>query len=181
MNKLNFFFSEYFASYKKLVNQIDHKKLTLFLDLIKKKKKKNKVLIFGNGAGASIASHVASDLTNSSKVKALSFDNTAQLTCFANDYKFEKWIKKTIEYYYDKGDLIILLSASGNSKNILNAAKYCNKKRINYFSITGFRKNNKLNKLSKNYYWIDSKSYNHIESIQLLILLSLVDRLKQTK
>ena len=62
------------------------------------------------------------------------------MTCFANDYKFEKWIKKTIEYYYDKGDLIILLSASGNSKNILNAAKYCNKKRINYFSITGFRK-----------------------------------------
>tara|TARA_B100000965_G_C19031680_1_gene515638 strand:+ start:157 stop:318 length:162 start_codon:yes stop_codon:yes gene_type:complete len=44
MNKLNFFFSEYFASYKKLVNQIDHKKLTLFLDLIKKKRKKTKFL-----------------------------------------------------------------------------------------------------------------------------------------
>ena len=46
MNKLNFFFSEYFASYKKLVNQIEHKKLTLFLDLIKKKKEKKQSSYF---------------------------------------------------------------------------------------------------------------------------------------
>jgi len=96
----------------------------------------------------------------------------------ANDYKFENWVKKTINYYYDKGDIVILLSASGKSKNMVNAANYCNKKKINFFSITGFKENNKLNKLSKSHYWIKSKSYNHIESVQLLILLSIVDNFK---
>ncbi len=171
------FFNVYFNRYKDLISKLDQKKIDEFYLKIKNLKKKNKILIFGNGAGAAIASHVASDLTNASKIKALSFDNTAHLTCFANDYKFENWIKKTLLSYYEKGDLIILLSASGNSKNMLNAASVCNKKKIDYFSITGFKKTNKLNKLSKNHYWIDSKSYNHVESIQLLILLSIVDRL----
>jgi len=176
MTKKSFSLKNYFKNYTKLVNQIDIKKINHFFNLVKSLKKKNKVLIFGNGAGAAIASHVASDLTNSSKIRALSFDNSAQITCFANDYKFENWIKKTLNYHYDKGDLVILLSASGNSKNMVNAARYCRKKKINFFSITGFNKKNKLNKESKNFYWINSKSYNYVESIQLLILLSIVDR-----
>tara|TARA_B100000131_G_C17828985_1_gene496876 strand:- start:54 stop:590 length:537 start_codon:yes stop_codon:yes gene_type:complete len=178
MNKNKFFYKKYFSDYVKLTKDINFGEINSFYNLIKKLKKNNKVLIFGNGAGAAIASHVASDLTNSSRIKALSFDNSAHITCFANDYKFENWIKKTLSFHYEKGDLIILLSASGNSKNMLKAASYCNKKKINYFSITGFKKNNKLNKLSKNHYWINSKIYNHVESIQLLILLSIVDRLK---
>ena len=174
----NNFLKRYFQDYKNLVQQLDYKKIQNFCFKIIKLKKKNKILIFGNGAGAAIASHVASDFTNASKIKALSFDNTAQLTCLANDYKFENWVKKTINYYYDKGDIVILLSASGKSKNMVNAANYCNKKKINFFSITGFKENNKLNKLSKSHYWIKSKSYNHIESVQLLILLSIVDNFK---
>tara|TARA_B110001452_G_scaffold122498_1_gene101598 strand:- start:990 stop:1535 length:546 start_codon:yes stop_codon:yes gene_type:complete len=177
----NNFFGEYFIKYSKLVDGLDHKKIDYLYNKINKLKKDNKVMIFGNGAGASIASHVASDLTNAAKVKSLSFDNTAQLSCYANDYKFENWVKKTIESYSFKNDLVILLSASGNSKNMLNAARYCIKNKINYFSITGFKKNNKLNKISKNFYWIDSNSYNYVESIQLLILLSIVDKISNTK
>ena len=173
------FFKKYLSDYKKLIENLDINKINSFLKLIKKVKKKNKVLIFGNGAGAAIASHVASDLTNSSKIKALSFDNSAQITCFSNDFRFENWITKTLDYYSEKGDVVILLSASGNSANMLNAAKYCKRKKIKFFSITGFDRYNKLNNLSSNFYWIKSKSYNHVESIQLLILLSIVDRLKK--
>ena len=64
------------------------------------------------------------------KIKALSFDNSAQITCFGNDYKFENWIFKTLEVFVDKEDLVILLSASGNSKNMINAAKFLNKKKL---------------------------------------------------
>ena len=109
----------------------------------------------------------------------MSFDNSAQITCFSNDFRFENWITKTLDYYSEKGDVVILLSASGNSANMLNAAKYCKRKKIKFFSITGFNRYNKLNNLSSNFYWIKSKSYNHVESIQLLILLSIVDRLKK--
>ncbi len=179
MKKNKFLLKQYLNNYIDLIYELDKKKINHFFNLIKKVKKDNKVLIFGNGAGAAISSHVASDLTNSSKVRALSFDNSAHITCFANDYGFDNWIKKTLQHHYIRGDLVILLSASGNSKNMLVAANYCNKKKINFFSITGFQKNNKLNKLSKNTMWINSKSYNHVETIQQLILLSLVDRLKK--
>ena len=64
-----------------------------------------------------------------------------------------------------------------NPKNIINAAKYCKSKRIKYFSISGFDKNNLLNKSSKNFIWINSKSYNEIEISQLLVLLSIIDKL----
>ena len=179
MKKNKFLLKHYLNNYIDLINELDIKKIDHFFELIKKIKKNNKVLIFGNGAGAAISSHVASDLTNSSGVRALSFDNSAHITCFANDYGFDNWIKKTLQHHYIHGDLVILLSASGNSKNMLVAANYCNEKKINFFSITGFQKNNKLNKLSKNTMWINSKSYNHVETIQQLILLSLVDRLKK--
>lgn len=177
MKKKKFSYKKYFSDYIKLIKNINFDEINLFYKLIKKLKKNNKVLIFGNGAGAAIASHVASDLTNSSRIRALSFDNSAHITCFANDYKFENWIKKTLSFHYQKGDLVILLSSSGNSKNMVVAGNYCNKKNIKFISITGFKKNNKLNKLSKNSLWINSNLYNHVESIQLLILLSLVDRL----
>jgi len=179
MEKDRNFLRKYLINYKKLTSMLDEEKIFSLLQMVKNLKKKNKILIYGNGAGAAIASHVASDFANHAKIRAISFDNSAQLTCLSNDYKFENWVTKTIEYYYDKGDLIILLSASGNSKNMVNAANYCNKKKINFFSITGFDKKNKLRNLSKKSYWINSKSYNFVELIQLLILLSIVDFIGQ--
>ena len=58
---------------------------------------------------------------------------------------------------------------------MINAAKYLNAKKINYYSLTGFKKNNRLNKISRNYFWIDSNSYNHVEVLQSIILLSIID------
>ena len=100
-------------------------------------------MIFGNGAGASIASHFANDLTNTSGIRAMSYDNTAQITCLSNDYLFQNWVKKIINYYANNNDLVILLSASGNSKNMINAAKFCKKKRFNIFQLRVLK--NKIN------------------------------------
>ena len=71
------------------------------------------------------------------------------------------------------------MSASGNSQNMINAAKHLNEKKINYYSLTGFKKNNRLNKVSKNYFWINSSSYNHVEVLQSIILLSVIDSIKK--
>ena len=100
-------------------------------------------------AGASIASHFANDLTNSSNYRVYSYDNSSQITCLSNDYKYSNWVKKIIEYYADKKDLIILISASGESRNMIEAARFCKRKKLQFISLTGFNKKNSLNKLSK--------------------------------
>ena len=80
-----------------------------------------------------IASHFSVDLTKNAKVRCINFNEADLLTCFSNDYGYEKWIENAIKYYCDKGDMLILVSSSGESKNIVNAAKYFkNMWEINY-------------------------------------------------
>ena len=173
----NNYLNHYSKDLIQLYKNIDLTHFEKLYSNIKSLKSDSKILIFGNGAGASISSHFANDISNSTNIKALSFDNSAHLTCFANDYGFENWIKKTIEIFAEKKDLIILISASGESANMVKAAKFCKVKKIKFFSLTGFKKNNKLNRNSKNHLWVNSMSYNKVELTQLLILLSIVDRL----
>ena len=65
------------------------------------------------------------------------------------------------------------------SENMLIAARLLNKKKINFFSLTGFNYKNKLNNLSKNHIWINSKNYNIVETIHLAILLTIIEDLKK--
>ena len=166
--------------YKSLLDKIDLGLIRIFSNELKKiKKDKKKVLVFGNGAGAAISSHFCSDLAKTLNIKALSFDNSAQITCFSNDYKFENCILETIKVYFNTGDLILLLSASGKSMNMINAAKYCKKNSIKFYSLTGFNVKNPLNKLSKKKFHIQSNNYNQVEVIQNLILLLTIDFLNK--
>ena len=77
--------------------------------IIKSKKNKSKILIFGNGGSAAIASHFSVDLTKNAKVSAMNFNEADLITCFANDYGFENWISKTIEHYADKNDISLVI------------------------------------------------------------------------
>jgi len=177
------FFQNYFRNQSNLLNfdeetLINLNKVKHFLSQVKKRKKK--VIIFGNGGSAAIANHFSIDLTKTSKIRCVNFNESSLLTCFSNDYGYENWVKKTIEFHGDKGDLIILISSSGESKNMINACKYALKKK--YFPIvtlTGFKKNNSLNKIGHINFWVKSKLYNHIENTHQFLLLSLVDSLKQ--
>ena len=61
-----------------------------------------KVLIFGNGGSASIASHVSVDLTKNTGLRCLNFNEAGLITCFANDYGFDRWSEKAIDFSGDK-------------------------------------------------------------------------------
>jgi D-sedoheptulose 7-phosphate isomerase len=143
--------------------------------IINTKRKKRKVYIFGNGGSASTANHIAVDLTKNAKIKSISVSNDNLISCFSNDYSFDEWMAKYADYFMEKGDLAILVSVSGNSKNVVNLAKYCKKKKILFYSLTGLKKNNKLNNISKNKIWIDSKSYNQVEVTHFMILAIVID------
>ena len=116
-------------------------------------------------------------LTKNAKIRSINFNESDLITCLANDYGHDNWVKKAIEFYIDKDDLVILISTSGNSQNVINAAKFLKQKKFSFFSLSGMKKNNLLNKISKpnNCIWVNNMSYNQIEIIHHLILLLTID------
>jgi D-sedoheptulose 7-phosphate isomerase len=138
---------------------------------------KNKIIFLGNGGSASIASHVSVDLTKNAKIRSVNFNEPDLITCFANDFGHENWMKEALRMYSNNNDIVVLISSSGKSKNIVNAAKWCAKSNLKFITLTGNNYNNPLKKLNKGgiNFWINSKAYNHIELAHLFILLSIVD------
>ena len=174
--KSNNFFKNYSKSISDLLNLVDTKLIDQSVELIKKKiKTNNTVYIAGNGGSASIASHVSVDFVKVAKVKSSTFNNSNLITCFANDYGHDNWIKEAIKSYCFNNDLLILISSSGKSLNILNAANYCKDSNIDLITLSGFNRDNELSKLGKVNFHVDSKNYNHIEMTHNIILLSIVD------
>ena len=146
--------------------------------IIKTKKNKSRILIFGNGGSAAIASHISVDLTKNIKVKAMNFNEADLITCFANDYGYDKWTSEALKIYSNTNDLVILISSSGSSKNIVNAAKFAKKQGNPLITLSGFKENNPLKKIGDVNVWVNSNSYNHIEMAHHIFLVAVIDCLK---
>ena len=71
-----------------------------------------KTIIFGNGGSAAIASHFSVDLTKNARVRCVNYNESDLLTCFSNDFGYENWVQKAIEFYADKDDILILISSN---------------------------------------------------------------------
>ena len=179
----NNFFKKYLEQQKKLLslnNATEIKLERVKKDLENIKKNKRKVMIFGNGGSAAIANHFSVDLTKNSKIRCVNFNESSLLTCFSNDFGYENWIKKSLEIYGSPKDLLILISCSGNSKNLINANNYAKNIGMKVATLTGCKKTNKLNSNKYNHsIWINSKDYNVVESIHHTILLTIVDSIKK--
>ena len=145
--------------------------------LLETQAKNKKVIIAGNGGSAAIASHVSVDFTKQGGVRTINFNEADLITCFSNDYGYENCLAKCIEFYADNGDHLILISSSGRSKNIINAALEAKKKEMLITSFTGFNKDNDLSKFSDLFFWVDSRSYNIIENMHQIWLLIVCDML----
>ena len=138
--------------------------------------KGNKVLIFGNGGSAAISSHFSVDLTKNAGVRCVNCNEADLITCFSNDYGYERWVEKAVDFYGDEGDLLIVISSSGSSKNMLNGVKAARNGNFNaVVTFTGFAEENPLRQLGDINLWVDSKAYNFIENIHQVWLLAIVD------
>lgn len=172
------FYKEIFDQINDLLKVTDYNALEkITKSLILANSKNKKVIIFGNGGSAAISSHVSVDLTKNARIRCINFNEADLLTCFSNDFGYEKVFSKSIEFYADKGDVVIIVSSSGRSKNLLEAAKICKKKKIFLCTLTGFSKSNPLKKMGNINLWVNSKAYNIIENIHQIWLLSIVDRI----
>ena len=115
--KMKNFYKKIFTEINDNLNKTDYNSIEKITKLILLTNKKNKkVIIFGNGGSAAIASHVSVDLTKNARIRCINFNEADLLTCFSNDYGYEKVFSKSLEFYADKGDLVIIVSASGRVK-----------------------------------------------------------------
>ncbi len=136
----------------------------------------NKKLIFaGNGASASIASHLAVDFTKQGGVRAMTFNDPNLITAFANDLGYENWVQHAIRFHGEPGDVAILISSSGKSPNMLTAAKYASDHGMKVITFTGFAPDNPLRQLGDVNLWVESHAYNIVECTHMIWLTAICD------
>ncbi len=165
-------FSELVKPDEKIVDQLG--KIAHLLKAVYREGKK--ILIFGNGGSASMASHFSVDLTKNAGVRCVNCNEPDLITCFANDYGYARWVEKAVDFYGDEGDLLIVISSSGSSENILNGVKAARNGNFNaVVTFTGFAEENPLRQLGDINLWVDSKAYNFVENIHQVWLLAIVD------
>lgn len=174
------FFRGYFQEFHKLTkwtDDIDRSLKQLKKLIIETSERGKKVIIQGNGGSAAMASHFTVDLTKNAGVRAVNFNEPDLITCFANDRGYENWIVEALKFYADEGDLVILVSSSGRSSNIVSACRYCIERKHIVVTFTGMDPENPLktvNSLGLNFY-VNSYAYNLIENVHQFWLLSVVD------
>lgn len=163
------------------IKHIDKKKIENVCKLFLKLPINNKIILAGNGASASISSHAAIDLTKAAKIRAINFNEANLLTCFSNDYGYENWLTKALGFYSIPGDILVLISSSGNSANIIKAANISKKLKIKLITLSGFSNKNKLVKKGLINFHVPSTNYNVIENTHLAILLQIVENIIDIK
>ena len=146
-------------------------------------KKKKKIIFFGNGGSASDAQHLATELTvrykiNRKAISAISLaTDTSALTAIGNDFGFKYIFSRQLEALGNKGDLCLAITTSGNSQNLIEAAKLAKKKGINFYAFSG-NKGGKLKRYTKNLILIPSKTTSQIQVIEIFLGQILCDYLE---
>lgn len=170
-------YSEYLERYNKSIFQTNvYQELMIFKSLALKVKENNSKIIFaGNGASSTIASHASTDFTKQGKIKSICFSDSSLITAYGNDYGYENWVSEAIKSYSDNGDLVVLVSSSGTSKNIINAAVKAKELGLKIVTFTGFSESNPLKQYGDVNFWLESEAYNIIENTHSIWICTVVD------
>jgi D-sedoheptulose 7-phosphate isomerase len=138
-----------------------------------------KAIFIGNGASAAIASHMAVDFWKNAGVKAISFNDPAQLTCLSNDLGYENVFSHPIDVLANPGDLLVAISSSGASPNILNAADMARKKKCWILTLSGFKESNFLRFKGDMNFFVGNSSYGIVETAHAFLCHYFLDSITQ--
>lgn len=134
-----------------------------------------KIFVIGNGGSCGIASHHVVDLINVLKLKAYNLSDNNLITCMGNDYGYRNIYSKPLEVLADQGDLLIAISSSGNSENIINCCKTIREKEGKVITLSGFESSNNLRRIGDVNIWTGVEDYGLVETAHFFILHTLVD------
>ena len=141
------------------------------------RKKGGKIVIVGNGGSSAIATHMQNDLCKANNIKAMVLTDPATLTAWTNDEGYDIAFAQQLRLWGDKGDLLIAISSSGMSRNILNAVTVARNIDMKVITLSGFQKENSLRELGDLNFFVPSLKYGFVESSHAVLCHYLTDKL----
>ena len=135
----------------------------------------NKLIFVGNGGSAAIASHMATDYSKNGNIRALALNDSSMLTCLGNDLGYDRVFAKQIELHARAGDLILAISSSGRSPNILNAVEAARMAACGVVTFSGFDGDNPLRERGDLNFYIASDRYGFVEISHLTLCHAILD------
>jgi D-sedoheptulose 7-phosphate isomerase len=172
---MNFSINNYFKAHAELSSRLDIAMFQAGVDLIKKKfEDGKKIITCGNGGSASTASHYITDwskminLSTGKKFRGISLcDNIGLITAYGNDISYDEIFAGQLKAIMDEGDLLVAISGSGNSPNVIKAVEYANGMGGDTLAVVGYD-GGKLKELSKTAVWVKSFDMQLCEDIHLM-------------
>jgi D-sedoheptulose 7-phosphate isomerase len=135
----------------------------------------NKIMFVGNGGSAGISSHMAIDYSKNGGLRATAFNDPAALTCLSNDLGYEQVFAKQLELHLRPGDLLVAISSSGRSPNILNAAAAARAGGCRIVTFSGFGADNALRCVGDVNFYVNSCEYGFVEIAHLSLCHAVLD------
>jgi D-sedoheptulose 7-phosphate isomerase len=147
-----------------------------FLDAAQRTKhERTRIFFVGNGGSAGICSHMATDWLKNGGFASTALNDGSTLTCLGNDLGFDQVFSKQLEMHGRAGDLLIAISSSGNSANILRAVDAARSAKMNVVTLSGFGKDNKLRRLGDVNFYVPSDRYGFVEISHLSVCHAVLD------
>jgi D-sedoheptulose 7-phosphate isomerase len=135
----------------------------------------NKLIFVGNGGSAAIASHMATDFSKNGNIRSLALNDSAMVTCLSNDLGYDQVFAKQIEMYVGHGDILVAISSSGRSANIINAVHAARAAHCGIITFSGFNHDNPLRSLGNINFYVDSNRYGFVEIAHLTLCHAILD------
>lgn len=180
MNKANMDYNrkitEYFKDLKTTIDKVSNDEINCFINLLKNSRDDDKtIFVMGNGGSASTASHYVCDFNKGlsykkdKKFKFISLnDNIPTIMAYANDVSYDDIFVEQLKNYFKEGDVVIGISGSGNSPNVIKAIKYANENNGITVGLTGFD-GGKLKLISQNNIHVPINNMQIAEDLHLII------------
>ncbi len=138
-------------------------------------KQAKRIFFIGNGGSNSICSHMMEDYAKIGRIPSFSFSDASLITCFANDYGYENAMAEWLKIYFNEGDLLVGISSSGKSPNILNAVDFVKSKNGKAITLSGFNPANPLKQKGDINFHIPIENYGIAECYHQVILHIILD------
>lgn len=135
----------------------------------------NKIIFVGNGGSSGIASHMAIDFAKNGKLRATALNDAAALTCLGNDLGYDKVFSEQISMQARTGDILVAISSSGRSPNILNAVRAARASGCRVVTLSGFSPDNPLRSLGDYNLFVASGEYGFVEVAHLALIHAILD------